>query len=260
MGKSKKKNNMLWFKKWWYDWAKLDLTVLPIGVALAYYLKDYANGFWLNLSTELIGAYISIRFIDYLLKRTEHKHYERREIAGNLNWFFENADRLIPDFYDWRIKDLENEIKWFDERWDERKRLLEEDEISLVEDIRESRNKIVSLAKEYIGLYQAIERIDAAAYDNVQKIPKWWRDLSHDYHEYRKTIINAEEIIVPALESALSGISELGELSNEESEYLRTFIVKVQQLKTIRDAVEEEVRRHEKLTYNLKNNIFQESG
>ncbi len=260
MNNTTPKPNLLWLKKWWKDWAKLDLTILPIGVGFAFYLKDSANGFWLNLSTELIGAYISVRFIDFLLKRNENRHYQRQEIAGNINWFYENADRIIPDFYDWRIKDLELEIKYFDDRWDERKHLLEEDEKKLIGVIKESRRKIVDLAKDYINLYQATHRVENDVYNRVSDVPKWWRELQDSFQEYRKTILNAEEIITPPLEKALLELEKSSKLSIDEINILRDLTTKFQQLISIRNSVEEEVRNHEKLTYNLKNNIYQESG
>lgn len=252
----KPKTNKL--KNWWRDWAKFDLTILPTGVSLAYFLKDYANGFWLNLSTELLGAYISVRIIDYFLKRTEKRHSDRRSIVNNVYWFYESADKLLPYVDEWRVRELQQEIKYFDLQWEEKKQLLDKDEICLVEEIRLSREQIVSLALEHVNHLVICRKLESEISDSFPERPKWWRQLEDRFHEYQRTLLDSESIL-KALDEAGKGIDQR-KLPGEALKALTAYMEEFESIGKIRGGIALEVRNHEELSYKLRNNIHQESG
>lgn len=252
------KNNTHPLKTWWLDWARFDLTILPVGFILAYYLKDLANGFWLNLSTELIGAYISVRIIDQFLKRKEKRHFDRREIVDNVFWFYEVASKLLPYVDEWRIKDLQQEIKYFGLRWDDRKNLFEMDEIKIIDEIVASRDKIVALSLDYVRHISTSNRLENEFIENYPDRPKWWIRLENRFHDYQKTMLDSDSI-QEALDEA-GKIIDQKIVPAERLKALTAYFHEIAAIGRVRGEIALEVRNHERLSYLLKNNIYQESG
>lgn len=254
------------WKKWLYDWAWLDLTVLPGGIALAYFLNNtYANGFWFNLSTELIGAYISVRFIDYLLKRTESRHSSRRGIARDINWFAKRANDLIPSFDENILVNMKAEIKNFDDRWknkEEREKLLYEDEIIEVNKIRHGRKEIVWLAENYITSYKLLQKIERDISNQETTAPKWLRNLQESFYLYRATRIDARDHIRHPLMHASNELNLLLISGTETSEIINLFkryVKAIEVLVNDREAFERKVQSHMDMDFKLQYSIYQES-
>jgi hypothetical protein len=253
------KNKKPWFKNWLRDWAIFDI-LFPIGAGLlAYFVRTANDGFWLNLSTELIGVYISIRFIDWLIGRRETRHYRRRDLAGNLFWFFEVAEKLSPYYDEWRIKDLEKEIQAFDELWEERKRLLDREEIALVETVRENRKEIVSLAIKYVEDDKKVEKIRDKFYEAENVFPEWLRELEDNYRDYHRTSIWQINLI-PFIEKAEGAMRTENEVSTDNLAYIKKYIESIKRVVQNRENYENEVRTHGQLVREVKLNIEQESG
>lgn len=257
-----KKRALNLFKRWLRNWAVFDLTLWPIAVALAYFMKDADNGFWLNLSTELLGVYISIRFIEVLINKNQRVHEDRREIVSNVNWYFEQAEKIPPYFDDYRIKDLETEIKYFALRWEERKKLLDVDEQQSIDEIRKSRDEIVAKAVQYIEWRRKLRDLDRELEnllrDRRTQLPTWWVELRDSFSEYQRTTVYTHEIYT-AIKKAEDGLINI-DITLDVKKKLTEYITTLRNLANKREEYEREVRTYERLAYNFKNNIYEESA
>ena len=112
-------------KKWLRKLNVIDFLALGIGICLtiAYILyKDVFNqnspwlDIWPNISTEIIGIWVSIRVIDGLIDAREKKRSMREAIIGGFNYFVDNAKQLKPEYYDWKVQILPYELKWFQKK------------------------------------------------------------------------------------------------------------------------------------------------
>lgn len=91
--------------KWWQTWAALDLAVCgsaltATGIYIAYRARSAtssSNGWvdlWPNIATEVIGAWLSVRIIDYLLARRGNKSRARWRQAEILLYWRDLSGRL----------------------------------------------------------------------------------------------------------------------------------------------------------------------
>ncbi len=162
-------------RRWFREWALIDLVTFGVGVALivgfaAYgrYIFQPESGWydlWPNIATEVIGVWLSVRFIDALIRRRETYHGVRRTIVGNLNYMVRTAQSVLPAFYQWSIRDLGNEVSWFIEKLPKRKRYLTETEIGLVQRAATKSKYIYEEAERYANL--ALLKINRHSIDSV---------------------------------------------------------------------------------------------
>ncbi|HNP34062.1 MAG TPA: hypothetical protein PKN96_12285 [Flavobacterium sp.] len=139
-----------WKKPWVVD------LILFLTICVCIYLTwrtscpatgvDY-NGFLLNLTTELIGVWLSVRIIDRLIKKRERLQDVRKNLLKNLRHPFDFIYRKHPYYEQKDVDYLENEMKWFDRRWDKRRsvfKLQEQDIARAIHSLNYELTRVIS--------------------------------------------------------------------------------------------------------------------
>ena len=144
------------FKKYIRFWFWVDLVGLAFSVILIItYLvwgdnvSDHLQNLWSNLSIEVLGVWLSVRIIDFLIQR--HKSFKeiRFQQLRNLGYFENVATDILT--YSPKERDINlliREIKYFDKRWAKRKKHFFKDEKEKVDDLRKTMPEIIDTCKE----------------------------------------------------------------------------------------------------------------
>ncbi len=114
------------FLAWYRNWFWVDLLAFGSGTLLTMLYIKYGNNLsprleaykdiWPNISTEIIGVWVSVRVIDSIIRNRDERHNVRDRVVANLNFIMKICQDLLPDFYSWQFNDLKNEIIWFGEK------------------------------------------------------------------------------------------------------------------------------------------------
>jgi hypothetical protein len=123
----------------------LDLFgILGVGLAISYYLVSHQVpeqnkdqelfNLWGNFSTEIIGIWIGVRLIDYVIQQNEKKHFSRIKIVRNMRFLISTARSSIDFSNRPAIAKLNYEINWSNKVFSSRQIFLSQDKINDVED------------------------------------------------------------------------------------------------------------------------------
>jgi hypothetical protein len=123
----------------------LDLFgILGVGLAISYYLVSHQVpeqnkdqelfNLWGNFSTEIVGIWIGVRLIDYVIQQNEKKHFSRIKIVRNMRFLISTARSSIDFSNRPAIAKLSYEINWSNKVFSSRQKYLSQDEINDVED------------------------------------------------------------------------------------------------------------------------------
>jgi len=144
-------------RKWWRDWAKVDLVTLGLGVSISWGYIAYRTqnpGFespyldiWSDLSAGLLGAWLSIRLIDTIIQSREQRHSVRRVLWGNLNYIRGLARKLLPRLYEFDVLSLNDELMWARERMTNRQKHLYKSELDGINKVLTELEVLVQQAK-----------------------------------------------------------------------------------------------------------------
>lgn len=148
-----------WKKPWVVD------LILFLTICVCVYLTwktasaetgvDY-NGFLLNLTTELVGVWLSVRIIDRLIQKRDRLQTVRRNLLNNLKHPFDFIFRKHPYYEQKDVEYLQNESKWFDRRWDRRRTVFKENELQIARKIH-SLNMQLTTAISNVVVAERIE-------------------------------------------------------------------------------------------------------
>lgn len=127
--------------------------VLAISSALAFVLcpealrpSDRIDSLWANLATEMIGIWVGVRLIDWIIRRNESATKARVRTVRNMRF----VERKLKEFLEFRrafdVFEFQREITWFKSMLVTRNRYLKADE-------RRDVDSFYSKAEE---LYQAL--------------------------------------------------------------------------------------------------------
>jgi hypothetical protein len=108
---------------------------LSVLSAIAYWLlpaarrpEEHLDGLWGNLSSEMIGIWLSVRLIDLIIRSHESATKARVRVVRNLRY----VERLLHGVLDFRrpfdLNHLFRELDWINSRMPSRRRHLKEDE------------------------------------------------------------------------------------------------------------------------------------
>ncbi len=147
--------------KWWRDWAKFDIFVLGLGLLTAggYVWYRQANPaityspyfeLWSGIATGILGAWITVRILDAIVRARDKREQVRLNLISNLNYIVAEARKLTPRVYDFNIVTLENELKWSRQRFDRRKPYLKGHERDRVETVHDYLERTVRGARAYL--------------------------------------------------------------------------------------------------------------
>lgn len=168
-----------WKKQWLIDLIILIALSLTIYLTLKSSSEDTSfdkDSFLLNLATELIGVWLSVRIIDRLLKKRERLDNARQQLIKNLRHPFNYCYSISPRFKRKDVDYLKNEMKWFERRWIKRRSFLKNREIDIAMEIQRQNNALL-IAIENMVIYD--ETIDTWMELNIgdkEKDNKWRAD------------------------------------------------------------------------------------
>lgn len=165
-----------YFRKWFI----IDLLTLFLGLGLTiayvifrhYYPDTKSNWFdiWPNISTELLGVWLSVRIIDAVIQSNNQKNNNRREIVRNIRYFTDYVEELEPNFDSWTIRTLVREKIMFSKRFQQRKKFLNGSELGKVKKYMIKSDLLVSKLELYTVLEGNISRLNyqySKVFDNL---------------------------------------------------------------------------------------------
>lgn len=162
-------------RKWFREWVLIDVLVLGGGilaslVALSIPSNEMDNQPALikliaNLSPEILGAWLSIRVIDYLINRRNKYLDNRHSLVGNCHYMLTTAERILPNYYRFSIQYLREEIEAFSAQWDRRKKHFSHDEIADVEIFIATGKKTLACAERVLLALDTNLDLRAKAFD-----------------------------------------------------------------------------------------------
>lgn len=133
----------------------LDLVLLAGIASLVAYVKGYGTldpdsawaTLWPNLTTDLLFVWLAARVIDGLGEARQRRLSAIGGLRGALNFLMRLGTDLLPELYPWRIRDVKDELRWFQMRL-ERSKALRSDEVARAEDIANQIPTLIHLAEE----------------------------------------------------------------------------------------------------------------
>lgn len=165
-----------WKKQWLID------IILLIVLSVTIYLTvktssdgkcfDY-NSFLLNLSTEIIGVWLSVRIIDRLLKKRERLDSARQHLIKNLRHPFNYSYSISPRFKRKDVDYLKNEMKWFERRWIKRRGFLKNKEADIAREIQRHNYTLITDIENLVIHYESIDTWSELNQGDKEKDYKW---------------------------------------------------------------------------------------
>jgi len=137
-----------YFRFWfWIDLVGLALSVILIisYLVCGYNFDEHIQNLWSNLAIEILGVWLSVRIIDFLLQRHKNFRDTRLQQLRILQYFYDTGINVLEYgvAYQRDIDSLKREIKYFDKRWLRRKKHFYKDEIEQIDQLRQSMPEIV---------------------------------------------------------------------------------------------------------------------
>jgi hypothetical protein len=114
----------------------LDLLLVLALVSLALYVQYYDRlnqntplaHLWPYLTVDLFAIWLAARAIDGVISLRQRREAVVRSIRRNINYMGKVAGGLLPDAQAGRIKDLQDEFRWFELTLERQSRYLRADE------------------------------------------------------------------------------------------------------------------------------------
>lgn len=168
-----------WKKQWLID--IILLIVLSVTIYLT--VKTYSDGkcfdynsFLLNLSTEIIGVWLSVRIIDRLMKKRERLESARQYLIKNLRHPFNYCYSIAPRFKRKDVDYLKNEMKWFERRWIKRRGFLNNKEADIAREIQRHNYTLITDIENLVIHYETIDKWSELNQGDKEKDYKWRAD------------------------------------------------------------------------------------
>jgi len=145
------------FKKYFRFWFWIDLVGLCLSVILiiSYLIwgdnfDDHIQNLWSNLAIEVLGVWLSVRIIDFLIQRHKTFKETRFKQLDNLGYFDNIANHILQysPSHQRDIEILQREITYFDKRWLKRQKQFYEDEKVEIQTLRQLMPTIISTCVE----------------------------------------------------------------------------------------------------------------
>lgn len=185
-----------WWRSWRRNWAKFDIIALGGGILLSvlYIAVREANPditsspyfeLWSNIAGGILGAWLSVRLLDRFIQARDKREQVRRNLISNLNFISAEARRLLPKVYDFNLTTLEDELRWMETRFENRKRHLREDERIRVETVIARLKTAIPAAHAYI----AADKDVRARYNTVDDAT---RQVNNAVQAFEKRLIDLE--------------------------------------------------------------------
>lgn len=204
-------------RTWLRSWAPVDVLVLGGGLFAAKQYFSYWEthqtspdawfDIWPNMATEVIGAWLSVRVIDYLIRRREQKSQSRLRIIDILLYIRDLArgSRLGPDPSG--LLRLGDELRYFEEAYNARER-----ERNLSDDERLEVGKVRNLAADLLLEARKFQGCSNRSSDSLRKARSALDALPYDMAAEQR---NEAKQIFEALERVFDLLREYGPFDHE---------------------------------------------
>jgi hypothetical protein len=113
---------------------------------------------WPNITTDFVFVWVAARVIDGLSEARQQRLSSVSGLRGALNYLMRIGVDLLPNLYDWRIRDLKDELRWFQMRL-ERSNALKSDEVKRAAEISGRVPTLIQLAEEVRSTRSEISRL-----------------------------------------------------------------------------------------------------
>ncbi len=165
-------------KRWLQTWAPVDIficggAVLATVAYVEYKANDLtiSNGWvdlWPNFTTEVIGAWISVRVIDFLIKRRGERSQARWRQADILLYWRDRADRIGRYAEERDVHLLSDELRFYEEPHNVVRRIkyLKPSEQAEIEESRKAAETLIAAHANYTSVN---EQYETSEYDDPKK-------------------------------------------------------------------------------------------
>jgi hypothetical protein len=162
-------------KRKWQNWPVDSIGLIGLGGSIAYmaYMDWHPTAtsaflnLWPNMTTGLIGTWISIRVIEAFINKRADKENARFRMINHLRELKEITLNLTPDCYFFRIKELDNGLAGFKEQWPRREKYLDEEERKLCQEAWETLKKLLEAARKHRS---ALDHFEVKS-DELEDVP-----------------------------------------------------------------------------------------
>jgi hypothetical protein len=222
----------------WLD-LLLVLALISLGLYVQYYDRLDQNtplaNLWPNVTTDLLFVWLAARAIDAVISLRQRREAVVRGIRGNINYMGKIASTLLPEVYEWRIKDLQDEYRWFGLTLERQGRYLRADEKARAATVSNQVPAMVADAQQIRSVRREAQRLweelesswpEAAKPRSVRDIPQ----LAKVLREYRQYFDEAEADpgrLTVALNEARRRIAEL-EVDEPLADSLNAYVTAIE--------------------------------
>jgi hypothetical protein len=165
--------------------------LIGIALAVSYYLighqlpdKDKDPelfSLWGNFATEIVGIWIGVRLIDYVIQSNEKKHSSRLHLVRNMRFLKRETSRAIEFFGSHEVGSLRFELDWAKDISIKRHHYLSKDEITDL-------NDFYDLIAELIPRLEKIANLKDSYYKNDET-----REFVDKERQYLKSTLDKVE-------------------------------------------------------------------
>lgn len=238
----------------WYD------LVLVAGVtsAISYIRIAPSRGdtpwlsLWANATTDLFIIWLAGRVIDGLISSRQRRQQVVNGFRGNINFMMKGAAGLLPEAYAWAIRNLADEIRWFDIRLKRQAKYLRKDERVRAQDFRQRLDPIMAEIREYQSFKRESDRqsdlagADTAELQDAEGKKVWRHELvmmrrvEAEFRQYlRDPDVEPAKVLVAAT-GARREVDDLADSSAKES--LQLYLVAVEGLVRVSEGLKQRIR------------------
>lgn len=222
-----------WWRTWRRNWAKFDLIALGGGFALSalyVWLRETNPGLfppsvfdiWADIAGGILGAWLGVRLLDRFIEAREKREQVRRNLISNLNFISAEARRLLPKVYDFNLTTLEVELRWMEERFENRKRYLSDDERVRVETVITQQKTAIRAAHTYVAAAQDVR----TRYNAVDDAATLVNNALHPFEKHLREL-ERQSPVDPAAVAALD--AQIGQgspaLYPQDAAAIRAFLI-----------------------------------
>jgi hypothetical protein len=245
------------------------IATLIVLAAIFGKLPDKWPDLMLNLGTELMGIVITVLIIDWLIQRRERYHGRRRRVTGNLGFiFYDVLQRMLPECYDWRIKDLQNECRWFRQKWNARESYFSSDEQVDITNAFHTAEQILEQLNTYSTLRQKIDDLTSEIHhairehntkDGVEPIylhKLAWHERVEDEYVKLKSRGNFNRDVCDAALTQLRA----AKMPPALNDLFQRYIESLQAIISLHTSIHQRTREYERLFQKAEANVHEESA
>lgn len=154
---------MNFLKKWVQDWAIFDLFALTVGIGGTIFFVNFKNSsilkdsawydIWANLSIDIIGVWLSVRIIGFLISRNTRRNENRTALISQLEYLSQRIDE-IPFYNKYSKIEIEKEIIRINFMVKQNATFFYYDEKLLVDQINKSLPELFELFQKGLVLFK----------------------------------------------------------------------------------------------------------